>query len=161
MTAIRHPLAILLFGFALVAATAATAEPPMAPYPGMKTIDTGIAFEPFATRLRQAIAANRMGLVTTASASAGAARRGVTIPGNLVMGVFRNDFAVRMLKASVASGIEAPLRLYLTEKGDGTASLTYRVPSSVFAPYGSTDLDAMAAELDDVFAKIIADATAR
>ena len=46
-----------------------------------------------------------MFMVTAASASAGAKRRGVTVPGNLVRGVYRNDFAVRMLKASVASGI--------------------------------------------------------
>ena len=34
--------------------------------------------------------------------------------------VFRNDYAVRMLQASVPAGIEAPLRLYVTENADGT-----------------------------------------
>ena len=55
-----------------------------------------------------------MFVVTAANASAGAKRRGVTVPGNLVLGVYRNDFAARMLKTSVASGIEAPLRFYVT-----------------------------------------------
>lgn len=41
-----------------------------------------------------------MFVVTRACASCGAAQRGITIPGNTVIGVFRNDFAVRMLEAS-------------------------------------------------------------
>ena len=81
-----------------------------------------------------------------------------TIPGNMVVGVYRPDFAVRMLDASVAAGIEAPLRFYITENADGTATLTYRKPSAVFAPYGVPALDEMAKELDAIFAKIAADA---
>ena len=49
--------------------------------------------------------------------------------------VFRPDYAVRMLKASEAAGIEAPLRLYLTERPDGRARLTYRLPSHIFGVY--------------------------
>jgi uncharacterized protein (DUF302 family) len=71
---------------------------------------------------------------------------------------FRNDLAVRMLEASVAAGIEAPLRLYVTEDADGTAKLTYRLPSAVFAPYRHPELDRLAAELDVLFARIAADA---
>jgi len=73
--------------------------------------------------------------------------------------VFHPKYAVRMLKASVAAGIEAPLRFYITENDDGTATLTYRKPSSVFAPYDNADLDAMALELDAIFASIAAAAT--
>jgi uncharacterized protein (DUF302 family) len=97
-------------------------------------------------------------VVTTASASAAAKARGITIPGNAVLGVFRPDFAVRMLAASVPAGIEAPLRFYLTENDDGTATLTYRKPSAVFAPYGSAALDAMAGELDAIWSRIVTDA---
>jgi uncharacterized protein (DUF302 family) len=75
----------------------------------------------------------------------------------MVVGVYRNDFAVRMLEASVPAGIEAPIRFYMTENPDGTASLTYRMPSAVFAPYESADLDAMAAELDEIWQRIVAD----
>jgi uncharacterized protein (DUF302 family) len=113
----------------------------------------------FTKRMRAAISDNNMGLVSAASASFGAASRGIKIPGNTVLGVYRNDFAVRMLKASVPAGIEAPIRFYITENSDGTATLTYRLPSAVFAPYGSPALDKMAAELDVIFKKIAADAT--
>ena len=112
------------------------------------------------TRVLKAIAANRMGLVSQASASMGAARRGIEIPGNAVFGVYRNDFAVRMLRANVAAGIEAPLRFYLTEAADGTARLIYRLPSAVFKPYGNAELNAMAGELDEIFARIANDAVA-
>lgn len=130
-----------------------------APLPGTHTAVSSYGFDALATRLEKAIEANKMGLVAQASASRGAAARGVKIPGNLVLMVFRNDYAVRMLAASVPSGIEAPLRLYLTEGANGKASVTWRAPSAVFAPYGSTELDAMARELDPVFEKIVRDAT--
>ncbi len=126
------------------------------PYDGVRVIDTPHAFDALAKRLDAAIKANKMFAVTRASASAGAARGGVAIPGNLVVGVFRNDFAVRMLEANVPAGIEAPLRFYVTANADGTATLSYRVPSAVFAPYGAAGLDEMAKELDAIFDSIAA-----
>lgn len=129
------------------------------PIAGTVTIKTNYGFDTLAGRVEKAIADHKMGLVAQASASRGAAARGVKIPGNLVLMVFRNDYAVRMLKASVPAGIEAPLRLYITENPDGTASLTYRIPSAVFAPYGSKALDDMAKELDGIFRGIVQDAT--
>lgn len=124
------------------------------PYPGMRVLATPHSFGDLVKRLDGAIEASGMFAVTRASASVGAGRRGVSIPGNMVVGVYRNDFAVRMLAASVAAGIEAPLRFYLTENADGGASLSYRLPSAVFKPYGSAELDAMARELDALFAAI-------
>ena len=112
-------------------------------------------------RLEQAIADNKMGLVARASATAGAKKMlNKDIPGNTVIGVYRPDFAVRMLEASTAAGIEAPIRFYVTEDPDGTATLSYKTPSHVFAPYadGGEALKDLAAELDTIFAKIAADA---
>jgi uncharacterized protein (DUF302 family) len=126
-----------------------------APYPGTVTVATKHSFDTLVGRVEQAIAANKMGLVAQASASRGASSRGVKIPGNAVLEVFRNDYAVRMLAASVPAGIEAPLRIYVTENPDRTASITYREPTAVFAPYGSKALDGMARELDPIFARIV------
>jgi uncharacterized protein (DUF302 family) len=128
------------------------------PYSGMQVIDTTLPFEPFRQQLLQAIKANKMGVVANACGSCGAKSIGVTIPGNQIIMVFRPDYAVRMLKASVAAGIEAPLRLYLTEQADGKARLTYRLPSHVFGAYEVPALDEMAAELDGMLAKIVKDA---
>ncbi len=129
------------------------------PHPGTNVFATSKSFDDLWTKLEAAIGANEMGIVGRASASRGAAARGVSIPGNAVIGVYRNDFAVRMLEASGAAGIEAPLRFYLYATEDGGATLVYRSPSAVFAPYGSAKLDAMARELDAIFAAIARDAT--
>lgn len=118
------------------------------------------AFPVILERLERSISSNGMGLVARASASAGAAARGVKIPGNAVLMVFRNDYAVRMLDASVPAGIEAPLRIYVTEEADGSTRVAYRPPSAVFRPYGVPALDALAGELDPVFRKIIEEAAA-
>ncbi len=129
------------------------------PFPGTHVIKTGHSYQAMVKKLPEAVAKNKMGVVAKASATLGARKIGVTIPGNMVVMVFHPKFAVRMLDASVPAGIEAPLRFYITENADGTATLTYREPSSVFAPYGSAKLDQMAKELDVLFARIAADAS--
>lgn len=125
---------------------------------GTRTLHSRLGFDALVARVEATIEKQKMGLVAKASASQGAAGRGVKIPGNAVLMVFRNDYAVRMLEASVPAGIEAPLRLYVTENADGTADLTYRAPSAVFAPYKNLKLDAMARELDPIFERIARDA---
>ncbi|MDH3476078.1 MAG: DUF302 domain-containing protein [Rhodospirillales bacterium] len=114
-------------------------------------------------RLDQAVKDNKMGLVNRASATVGAKQAlGKDIPGNMVVGVYRPDFAVRMLEASIPAGIEAPIRFYITENADGTATLSYRTPTAVFAPYtdGGEPLRELAAELDGIFEKIANQAAA-
>jgi uncharacterized protein (DUF302 family) len=135
----------------------------LAPRPGWEIIATPHAYGDLVMRLTDAIKAEKMGLVNSASASDGARNQGITIPGNRVVGVFRNDYARRMVDASLAAGIEAPIRIYVTENEDGTATLSYRTPGDVFAPYmdeGGAALGDLAAELDDVFAAIAARAAA-
>lgn len=132
------------------------------PRDGWQVIDTKLAFAELSGRLDTAIKDNKMGLVTSASASEGAKAQGFTIPGNRVVGVFRNDFARRMLAASVPAGIEAPIRFYLVENADGSTTLAYKKPSMVFAAYASDakpDLKAVSTELDAIFEKIATDAT--
>ncbi len=152
-------LGILLIGFLLwpgVPARAAAWDAPA----GWSVTDTGHSYKALVDRLGKAVKANKMGLVTRASATLGAKSLGKTIPGNMVVGVYRPDFAVRMLAASVPAGIEAPIRFYITENGDGTATLSYKKPSAVFAPYadGGAALRELAAELDTLFAKIAREA---
>ena len=125
-------------------------------YPGAKMIATSFTFGQLRNSLEAAIEKSGMYVVTSASAGAGAKRRGIDIPSNLVLGIYRNDFAVLMLKASVPSGIEALLRFYVTGNADGTATLTYREPSAVFRAYVSADLDKLATEeLDAIWTEIV------
>ena len=130
---------------------------------GWIVVDTKQSFQALVERLEATVKSEKMGIVTSASASEGAKAAGIAIPGNRVFGVFRNDFARRMLGSSVAAGIEAPIRIYVTENPDGTATLSYKKPSTVFAPYadeGGDALKSIGAELDDIFARIAERATA-
>jgi uncharacterized protein (DUF302 family) len=120
-------------------------------------IDTDQSFPTLVQQLESAIKGESMGIVTSASASEGAKAAGITIPGNRIVGVFRNDFARRILSASTPAGIEAPVRFYITENPDGTATLSYKKPSFVFAPYleeGNGKLQVLVSELDGIFARI-------
>jgi uncharacterized protein (DUF302 family) len=148
----RRPIAL-----AALLAVVAWSPAPAGAQAETETVVTAFTFDDLHFRLTQAIKANKMVVVTKACASCGAALRGVSIPGNMVLGVYRNDFAVRMLEASLPAGIEAPIRFYITDNGDGSTSLTYQVPSRVFEPYGSDKLDAMAQELDKIWQKIVED----
>ena len=79
----------------------------------------------------------------------------MTIKGNQVLMVFRNDFAVRLLAADPAAGFEAPIRIYVYENADGTATVSYPPPSVVLAPYRHPDVQAVARELDGIFKAIV------
>jgi uncharacterized protein (DUF302 family) len=148
----------LIFAAALFALTPDSRAEVASPHSGTKVIETGKPFAVFVDDLQAAIKANNMGVVAQACASCGAKSIGVTIPGNRVVMIFRPDFAVRMLAASEAAGIEAPLRLYVTERPDGRARLTYRLPSHTFGIFRVEALDALAAELDAIVARIVTDA---
>ena len=155
------PLLSLILLLPVLAATSTAARADMMEMPGWKVMKTQHGYADLVARLEQAIADNNMGLVARASATVGAKKvLKQDIPGNTVIGVYHPRFAVRMLEASVQAGIEAPIRFYVTENADGTADLSYKTPSHVFAPYadGGQALKDMAAELDGIFAKIAADA---
>ena len=127
---------------------------------GYRIVRAPHSFARLEERLRAAIEARGMVIVTRASASDGARGRGVTIPGDAVYGVFRNDYAVRMLAANVDAGIDAPVRLHLVEEADGTASIRYVTPGALFGRYDGEAIRALGRDLDPVISAIVADAVA-
>ncbi|CUK06268.1 hypothetical protein RUE5091_02821 [Ruegeria denitrificans] len=140
-----------LLGLLCLLALPLWAEEPLsgwAVYPTVKTYDELVA------DTKAAVKDNGLIVVTQAGPTKAAAARGIIIPGNLVIGAFNNDFAVRVLETSVSAMIEAPIRFYVTENDDGTATLSYKTPSFVFAPYvyeGGEPLRDIAQELDTKF----------
>lgn len=128
---------------------------------GWVVVETSKAYDQLVSDVKSAVKANKMGVVTQAGPTGAAKSRGITIPGNRVIGVFNNRYAVRILGLSTAAMIEAPIRIYVTET-DGGATLSYKTPSFVFAPYmdeAGADLGVAAKELDAVF-QAIAEAAA-
>lgn len=130
---------------------------------GWVVIPTDDSFVDLIKAVIAATKENGMGVVTQAGPTKMASERGIKIPGNRVIGVFNNDIAVRMLEQSTAAMIEAPVRFYVTENPDGTATLSYKTPSYVFAPYkeDGENVAAIAEELDTAFAAIAQSATSQ
>ncbi|WP_299652111.1 DUF302 domain-containing protein [uncultured Tateyamaria sp.] len=153
MRAILAALALIL--------TPLTALAEMAPRDGWSVTPTDKGYDQLIADVKSAAKANKMGVVTQAGPTGAAKSRGITIPGNRVIGLFNNVYAVDILNLSTAAMIEAPVRVYVTENADGTATLSYKLPSMVFAPYvqeAGPDLEALAGELDVIFASIAQDA---
>lgn len=134
-----------------------TAIAEMAPRDGWFVERSTKTYADLVTATREAITANGLFVVTQAGPTEAAKRRGVEILGNTVIGAFNNEFAVRVLAQSTAAMIEAPIRFYVTENADGRATLSYKRPSFVFAPYideSGKPLADIATELDAVFSRI-------
>lgn len=133
----------------------AMAENP-APYSGMVTVETGKPFKSFVKQVRPAIKKHKFNIVGVACGSCAVKSLGKTVPGNRVFFFFAPRYAARMLAASTAAGIEAPLRFYVTEDPDRTAKVTYRLPSQVFGAYEVPELTTMGKELDKMMTTILA-----
>lgn len=151
---------IALIGAILISVPAMAAD--LSERPGWAVHPTEMSYKDLIGKMKPAIKSQKMGLVTQAGPTGAAKSRGITIPGNRVFGVFNNKFAVRTINLSVNAMIEAPIRMYVTENADGTATLSYKTPTHVLSAYfdeGGDELKKVASELDAIFAAIAADAT--
>lgn len=144
--------ALLLF-----VCTAARAEN-ATPYSGTRILETGKPFLPYVDALKKSIRDNKMVLIGLACATCGAKAIGEAVAGNRVFLFFNPHYAVRMLRASEAAGIEAPIRIYVTETSEAKARVTYRLPSHTFGAYEVEALETLGTDLDKAVEKILADA---
>lgn len=107
-----------------------------------------------AAKLSEAVQAVPMGLVAHINGQANAAKRGLTVPADQILEVFRPDFAIRVWQADKTAGIDIPLRIHLYQ-ADGKTVVAFRTAQEVFAPYANPTLDAIAAEVDPIFQGIL------
>lgn len=153
-----------LFGCVLLTASAASAQgtiPTVDPRDGWAVHDSDKPYQELVDDVKAAAGSRQLGVVTEAGPTGAAADRGIDIPGNRVLGLFNNDYAVRILRASTAAMIEAPIRMYVTEAPDGTATLSYKLPTYIYGPYmeeGGEDLATAAEALETDFAAVAATA---
>ncbi len=127
------------------------------PLPGWAVYPTDKSYSQLVDDTKAAVKEHGLIVVTQAGPTKAAASRGIVIPGNRVIGAFNNDYAVRVLETSVNAMIEAPIRFYVTENEDGSATLSYKTPSHVFEPYateGGAALQEIAKELDGKFQSV-------
>ncbi|MFQ5947162.1 MAG: DUF302 domain-containing protein [Anaerolineae bacterium] len=149
----RHVLILTLLVLAVGLPVARAEE-------GKVVLSSKASFSKVAAAMLKAITNQGMGLVCHANAQQGAAYRRVKIPGNQVFLIFRNDFAVRLINADPRSAYEAPIRIYLYENPDGTATVNYIKPSVLFEVYSHPEVAKVGAELDPIFEKIVREALA-
>lgn len=153
----------ILVAVLLSLAAPALAESVLGSPEGWRVHQTQKGYDALLADLKAAVKAQGFGVVTEAGPTEVAASRGETIPGNRVVGVFRNDLAVTIIRAKPAAMIEAPVRFMVMEEPDGTATLAYRSPEAVFAPYAEgagDDFTSAVATLEEAFADIAQAASA-
>ena len=121
----------------------------------MKTFTTPLSADAAIEALKSGIDAANMRLVAHINGQANALKIGKEVPANQILEIFRPDFAIKVWAACKPAGIDIPLRIHVYEDG-GATQVACRMPSEVFAPYGSDALMAVGAELDDIFAAILA-----
>lgn len=121
----------------------------------MKTITTSLAADEAVEKLIAAIADVELRLVAHINGQANAAKLGKIVPADQILEVFRPDFAIRVWGACKPAGHDIPLRIHVYEDGDAT-KVACRMPTTAFKPFGSAELDAIGAELDPMFDKILA-----
>lgn len=106
-------------------------------------------------RLKSAAAAVPMGVVAHIDGQANCANKGVEVPPDQVLEIFRPDFALKVWAADKRAGLDIPIRIHVCEHEEKTW-VACRLPSVTFAPYGNPALDALGRELDAIFAIILA-----
>jgi uncharacterized protein (DUF302 family) len=108
-----------------------------------------------AEKLVAAVNAYPMGLVAHADGQANCAKKGIAVPADQVLEVFRPDYAVKVWAADKAAGIDIPLRIHLYE-ADGRTWIAYRPATEIFKPYVNPQLDVLGGELDAIFNQLLA-----
>jgi uncharacterized protein (DUF302 family) len=120
----------------------------------MKTITTTLPAAQVVELLLGGIEAEDMRVVAHINGQANAAKMGKEVPADQILEVFRPDYAIRVWQACKPAGHDIPLRIHVYEDGEDVV-VACRMPSEVFAPFGSTDLDAIGTELDAIFDRIL------
>jgi uncharacterized protein (DUF302 family) len=108
-----------------------------------------------AEKLIAAINAYPMGLVAHANGQINCAKKGIAVPADQVLEVFRPDYAVKVWNADKTAGIDIPLRIHLYE-ANGRTWVAYRTATGVFQPYVNPQLDVLGGELDLIFKHLLA-----
>lgn len=123
----------------------------------MKSFKTPLSADDAVTALIGGIEAENMRIVAHINGQANAAKMGKQVPADQILEVFRPDYAIRVWSACKPAGHDIPLRIHVYEDGADVV-VACRMPSEVFAPFDSAELDAIGAELDTVFDNILSKA---
>ena len=120
----------------------------------MNTFTTTLTADEAVNALLAGIESENMRVVAHINGQANAAKMGKEVPADQILEVFRPDFAIRVWTACKPAGHDIPLRIHVYEDGD-EVKVACRMPSEVFAPFDSSELNGIGLELDGIFEKIL------
>ena len=123
----------------------------------MKTFTTPLTADDAIKALLAGIESENMRVVAHINGQANAAKMGKEVPADQILEVFRPDFAIRVWAACKPAGHDIPLRIHVYEDGDDV-KVACRMPTEVFAPFDSSELNEIGVELDGIFEKILSSA---
>jgi uncharacterized protein (DUF302 family) len=121
----------------------------------MITFTINLDADAAAAKLTEAAQAVPMGVLAHINGQANCAKKGIAVPADQILEIFRPDFAIRVWQAHKPAGIDIPLRIHLYDAG-GKTVVNFRTARAVFAPYASPALDAIAGDIDPIFTRILA-----
>lgn len=121
----------------------------------MITFTINLDADAAAAKLTEAAQAVPMGVLAHINGQANCAKKGIVVPADQILEIFRPDFAIRVWQAHKPAGIDIPLRIHLYDAG-GKTVVSFRTAREVFAPYASPSLDAIAGDIDPIFTRILA-----
>ena len=120
----------------------------------MKVITSQCTVETVVDKLLAAVEAANMRIVAHINGQANAAKMGKVVPADQILEIFRPDFAIRVWDACKPAGHDIPLRIHIYESGQDVI-IACRLPSEVFAPFDSAELNTIGEELDSIFNGIL------
>ena len=121
----------------------------------MITFTVSLDADAAAAKLIEAAQAVPMGVLAHLNGQANCAKKGIAVPADQILEIFRPDFAIRVWKAHKPAGIDIPLRIHLYAAEGGTV-VSFRSAEQVFAPYSVPELATIAADIDRIFSSILA-----
>ncbi len=150
---------VTLIGAALFVTTLATTAPARAqqgppPPDFLVTVPSAHDFETTLATLKQAIEGENLMVVHEINPQQMLRMVGMRVRGMRQILFFHPRYMQRILETNRNGGIEAPLKLIVMERPDGSAMVRYHDPVHQFGPYDG--LEEIAAELRAVFETVVA-----
>lgn len=140
---------VALLGTPLASAAQVTPAPDF-----LVTVPSAQGFDETVSLLREAIASENLMVVEEVNPQQMLRLVGMRTDGMLQILFFHPRYMKRIIETNRNGGIEAPLKILIMERPDGSAVVRYHDPVHLFAPYAG--LEELSAEFDAMFERITA-----
>ena len=116
-------------------------------------------FEKTAKQLETALKARGMMVVATIDHQNMMKMVGGSIKGSKTFEFGKTDMLKMVMPSDPQAGLEMPHKIYVYERADGTAIVSFYKPSGGFSAYGKDQLKMVGEMMDKMFEEVVTDAT--